>query len=193
MKQYLYCLLAFLAIACAYNSFGPQGSGIKNKPEYVGTDPNPDLQIILKEFKSLSIQYNIKFTKEVTVGFSDIKGKSVVGTCTYGSKFREIDIDKKYWNSIPWNYKMALVYHELAHCYCYRDHDYGKGKLYPSTFMIELMDILDKYRPPTGLRDGMMSDNCPMSLMYPYVVGSYCFSRHYSHYVEEMFERCEPY
>lgn len=164
---------------------------LKNKlaPEYKVIDAA--FEPLVNSYKHLAEKKNIKFTHNVTIGFTNIKHKDVVGICNYGSNFREIDIDRKYWNSITDKQKEALVFHELTHCYCLRKHDYGEGSLYPDakTSKFAKSQKLDFFI----IAPGYLVDGCPSSIMYPYVVGTKCMKKYEDYYLSEMFDRCKPY
>lgn len=162
----------------------------KKAPEFHGVDPQ--LQKIVDEYLSLSTQNNITFENQVTLGIKTIDIKSApgaVGVCNYGRKWREIEVDKDFWETATKATKYALLFHELTHCYCGRDHDYGDEKPYKS--VDELREENDKGIPHEG--GGFYDDNCPTSLMYPMVVDDECMKVHYREYFKEMFKRCEPF
>lgn len=165
----------------------------KTQPEYTGVDPV--LQPLVSEYKSLAEKQNIKFTHEVTVGFTDIDHKEIVGLCHYGKDFREIDIDREYFNKISDLQKKELVYHELTHCYCLRKHDFDEDKPYPEANDSKFSRIAPtpRYLGLFWASPGFFIDGCPTSIMYPYVLTSACYQKHQEHYEKEMFERCEPY
>lgn len=167
-------------------------SGIPNKtrPEYKGVDPRA--QSLTDEYLWLSTQHHVRFYNKVTIGFRDIKEGSVVGFCTFGGYFREIDIDINYWNNSDSSTRLALLFHELTHCYCGRGHDYGEDEAYPETEALRRARAL-KWLLEGGPRPGYWDDGCPVSLMYPIVVDNECLQAHYAEYTEEMFDRCKPW
>lgn len=158
---------------------------VKTAPVFTKGQIDPEIKVIVDEYKALAKYYGIVFKNEVTIGFSDIKRDGVVGICTYGFDFREIDLDRRYWKYQTWTSKLILTYHELDHCYCDRRHDYGREKNYPDA---SFFGILTRY---SG--EGYMTDGCPLSLMHPIVMDDVCLNKHYSYYVKEMFDRCNPY
>ncbi len=162
----------------------------KLRPEYRGIDPRA--QGLLDEYMKLSALNNIVFKNKVTIGFKNINNENAVGMCTYGGAWREIDIDITYWNltsSLP---HMALMFHELTHCYCDRDHDYGEGLGYPEKSE-ERINRAREWLREGGPRPGYWADGCPVSLMYPVVADSDCMKAHYQEYIREMFDRCKPF
>lgn len=178
------CLaILFLTCSCSMPKF-------KTHPEYVGVDPKA--QKILNEYMWLSKQHQIEFNNVVTIGFKNIDEGNAVGLCNYGGYFREIDVDINYWNHSTNTTHTALLFHELTHCYCNRDHDYGKRSKYPETELgrkiIEIYRLILKVPKP-----GFWKDGCPMSLMHPIVVDDGCMINHYDQYVKEMFDRCDPF
>jgi Zn-dependent peptidase ImmA (M78 family) len=118
------------------------------------------------------------------VGFKNINQGNIVGLTTYGFGFREIDISIDFWNSSTSLSRAALVFHEMGHAYCHRDHDYGNGTEYGDA---------DKARKDPNKEDGFYEDSCPVTLLFPEVVEDNCFEKHYEGYVTEIFNRCVPW
>jgi hypothetical protein len=151
-------------------------------PEYHGVDPKA--APIVDQWLSLAKDHGIAFDNTVTIGFKDINKGLTVGLSNLRIDFREIDLDKNFWDSSSLTIRRILLYHELCHSYCYRLHDYEKFKSYPEAEEL-------KTAPRKG--PGYFEDSCPTSLMFPIVIGESCFLSHYQHYIDEMFERCDPY
>jgi len=161
-------------------------------PKYSGVDP--EFQYLLNEYLYLADQRGIHFKNTVTVGFEDINQGQVIGECYYGLYFREIYIDKEFWKESTATTRMAEAFHELSHCYCGREHDYGDGKKYKPASD----DIVKDTGSFHGFEldfshEGRFDDMCPLSIMYPRIVPDYCMVRHYSYYTNEMFDRCVEY
>lgn len=152
------------------------------------------VQHYVDEFKNLAAINNVAFKNSVTIGFKKLNANNegTVGLCTYGYGWREIDIDETYWSFTNEADRIALIFHELSHCYCTRDHDWAEGQKYPETKEARTKEF-NKYENSGVLRPGRMADDCPSSLMYPVVVNNQCLKEHYDHYVIEMFDRCRPY
>lgn len=184
-------LVSFLvAISVSKN----QGYPTKLVPSYGPKIENREVKVITDEYFKLSARNHIKFDKNVSIGFSKITKESVIGFCSYRPGFREIDLDGEYWDSAKWLTKVALLYHEMTHCYCGRNHDFGLGTMYPDGSLRWLIDNLLARQPLTPLKPpGYLEDGCPQSIMHPIIIENSCFKKHYSYYVEEMFSRCEPY
>jgi len=179
-------LLVFIGLFFCAKIMSCSSVHIKPAPEYKGVDPK--LQSLVDEYKELAKFQNITFKHEVTMGFTDINNNNIIGLCTYGRGWREIDIDANYYNNATSISKLVLMFHELSHCYCGRDHDYGNGIKYKdASEMQKVITIFD-----TDM-DGFYPDYCPLSLLYPIVVSNICLMRHYGDYIVEMFNRCNPY
>jgi hypothetical protein len=163
------------------------------KPHYVGVEPKVKPYIDL--YKRMAKEHGIKFTKKITVGFTDIQEGKVVGICFYGKNFREIDVDTKMWAHYSSTTREDLLFHELTHCLCNRGHDYGDGEAYPTVDMEDLMDWFQKYfpKPFYEAKPGHYVDGCPLSIMYTHVVADSCMRDHSKEYFKEMFNRCNPY
>lgn len=181
--------LLLLTILALFTSCGaPQP---KANPEHVGV--HPELQYYVDEFKELAAQRGIFFKREVTVGFQTIKPGSVtstIGVCTYGPKWREIDIDTKFWSEEGELRKKTLVFHELVHCYCTRSHTYGEkaDQQYLNALFQKLFGKLN-----VQVKEGFLEDGCPSTIMYPLIVSDQCIWTHYDYYIEEMFNQCRPW
>lgn len=159
-------------------------SNVKLHPEYKGVDPK--VQVLVNEYKDLAKKQGIVFDKEVTVGFKYMGGGTVIGRCTYGWGWREVDLDQWFWITSSDIVAKALLFHELTHAYCDREHDYSEGNYYPSPAEIDDPD----YVIP---KDGYYPDKCPLSIMYPIIVDEDCLKKHLEDYEIEMFNRCSPY
>lgn len=107
-------------------------------------------------------------TDGISVGFADTSGNAnplgeTVGECIVYSEGstvvqRVIQIDPTYWATCNANERQQLVYHELGHC------------------AMGLQHIT-----------GVDSNNCPLSIMYPYVFGgSNCYSSQMPYYFQEL-------
>lgn len=192
MRKIILSLFVVLSVvSCAKPEIKPY---IKRAPVFTSEIKDPYVIAILNEYKRLAALKGIKFTNNVTIGFSDEKRDKVIGVCFYGDGFREIELSREYWNRATFLGKVALELHELNHCYCDRDHDYGKDKFYPDDSIKSFLDWLIK-KPQQLLRnnDGYFEDTCPLSIMQPVMLSDSCFFKHYVHYINEMFDRCYAY
>lgn len=87
-----------------------------------------------------------------------------VGVCKKwnNSSYREIQIDREYWNNASELSRKQLILHELGHCELNREHE-----------------------------DSFLSDNCPTSVMRSYTFFnselSNCFEPNFKYYLEELF------
>jgi hypothetical protein len=189
--SYLHTLVAFIV---AVSQMRTHEYPTKDHPSFGPKIENRQLQIITGNFFKLSDRNNIHFDKNVTIGFSTITKERVIGLCSYRPGFREIDLDSTYWQNATWTTKVALVFHEMTHCYCGRNHDFGNGTMYPDGSLQFLLQHFLQRQPFTPLRPpGYLNDNCPQSIMHPIIMTDTCFQKHYSYYVHEMFVRCQPY
>lgn len=158
------------------------------KPDLTGTDPS--VQSYVDEYIRLAKLHDIKFNTKVNVGLSHINRNGIVGLCTYGDVFREIHLDNLYWRGSTELTRKALVFHECSHCFCGRQHDYGEGKVYPDNAVEELTKQI---KAGVDTPPGYFEDLCSVSLMHPSLMSDFCIKKHYLEYIEEMFDRCEPY
>lgn len=78
----------------------------------------------------------------IPIGFTDLPDDTV-GLCTrWSNGYRQIQVDRAYWDYISENEKRSLIFHELGHCDLNRNHE-----------------------------ETVMSNYWPTSLMYPYNFG----------------------
>lgn len=183
-------LLAFLIAKC--NSKKDPLSEPRLTPHFKGIDVKA-LPLTV-EYVKLAQKSNVIFTKPlpITIGFNDINSGMTVGVCFYGKDFREIEIDNKEWFSKSGITRKTLLFHELTHCLCGRDHDYGDGQEYPSVGIMENIEEMLNGWPFYKASPGRYIDQCPLSIMYPYVVSDRCLKIHEKEYFKEMFNRCQP-
>lgn len=181
------------------NCVQPPLKGVpKRAPEHTMEINDPEIKTITNEFLRLSKRNNIVFENQVSIGFRDLKKykERVIGLATYGGEWREIDLDREYWEKATWLTKIALLYHELTHAYCTRRHDWAKDKKYRDPDMQAVIDLFNPEMPPLSLLwppPGFYDDGCPLSLMHPTIIDDECTQKHYSEYVKEMFQRCDPF
>lgn len=187
MRRFFTLFLFVLVASCAQPEPKPH---IKETPSYSTEITNPELKVITNEFMQLSTRNHITFTHKVSMGFSEIERDSVIGTCSYRPTFREIDLDPRYWKRATWISKVALVYHEMTHCYCDRDHDHDEGEMYPDKSWKAILQNYFSNIPSPLKPSGYLEDGCPKSNMHPVIMSDECFVKHYGYYVKEMFNRC---
>lgn len=113
-------------------------------PQRHTTDPH---------FKYYTDQLQMTVNTPIIFGVLDSK---IAGTCTkWSSGYREIKINREYWNKISESHRLELLAHELGHC------DYNKP------------------------HNNTTQDGCPVSVMYDTNFGDPCFSNNYNHYMNE--------
>lgn len=112
---------------------------------YVPKDPRTihGVNPIFQPYIDLYVQQKgSKLAYDIPMQFTDLKGDTV-GLCTrwHESGYRQIQIDRSYWNYISDNMRIALISHELGHCDLNRNHDetiisyqMPKSFMYPSNF-----------------------------------------------------------
>lgn len=142
-----------------------------------------------QEFIELSARNNIHFTHNVSVGFKKINKGDVIGQCHYLRGHREVDLDLAWWNSHTYIESKFLLFHELAHCLCTRDHDFGNGEQFVTDpvqkwFFKNLEDFFGV------TRKGFYKDGCPMSIMAPEIASYDCLLKYGQEYKKEMLNRC---
>jgi hypothetical protein len=159
---------------------------VKLRPQYHGIDSR--VVDIVKEYKELAKLQGITFHNDVSIGFTKLNMGDAVGLTTYGDigGWREIDLDIDFYNNSDSVIRTILLFHELSHAFCDREHDFSDGKTYPDP-----KDLWFVRRSHKTLENGYYPDDgCPLSILYPIVLEEPCFLSHYNDYVKEMFNRC---
>lgn len=190
--KYFYSALITICLTIIVFHFSQDSSRVtpRFKPHFIGVDSRA--YPLALEYVIRAGQHNIKFTRYISIGFTDINAGRVVGVCFRGSDFREIIIDNKEWNNTPYETRKELLFHELTHCLCGRGHDYGSGKNYPPPGMERIVELFHKW-PFYMSRPGRFEDGCPTSIMFPYVLPKSCLDLHNKEYMDEMFNRCDAW
>lgn len=191
MRQFIALILFVIVASCAQPAAKEH---VKDKPAFSTEITDPEIKVISDEYFRLSAYNNMHFNNKVSIGFSKIDRSNVIGTCTYQHEFREIDLDKRFWSNSTWFSKIALLYHEMTHCYCERGHDFDEGEVYPDVTLQEILGRFLSRIPLSPLKpSGYLDDFCPKSVMHPIIMDDECFEKHYNYYVKEMFARCNPF
>lgn len=120
----------------------------------------------IKRF-SKDIAVDIMELDSVYVSFKSTGGnfgmsENTVGICFYASNV--VYIDPTYWyeKTTTELQKVALIHHELGHCFCELGHD-----------------------------NKMRRDGCPSSLMASNVTSDVCIKRHWFDYIKKLKTRCK--
>ncbi len=69
--------------------------------------------------------FNVDLTRTNIYGsIEDIDDGNVVGTCSYGGRqnHKDVIIDASFWKRASHLSREYIVFHELGHCYLFRDH-----------------------------------------------------------------------
>lgn len=164
----------------------------RDAPEHKGIDP--ELQPFVDDYIDRAKAAGIEFKHSVTVGFKTINRGPVIGSCLRDDNFHEIDIDESFWEEATFRRQRALIFHELTHCLCNRNHDYAKGKDYPSDLIETIIDsIVNRVPFRVRINPGYFVDECGLTYMTPVIPSVECLIDHEKEYLREMFDRCEPY
>lgn len=143
-------------------------AGMMLSCSYFPTKKDSDLQPYVDKFVD-DMGFEPNDVKDYSVSFEtlrkldDKKGHmTVIGYCNPALK--KVRIDPKFWYNRYETEKRrtALMHHELAHCVCLKPHD-----------------------------DMIMPDNCPVSIMNSSLPTNKCLQRHWEHYMEDLFQRCD--
>lgn len=108
------------------------------------------------------LPYSKRFEQEIGVSTTDISivfdnlDDDTVGLCIIRPGGNKIIIDLKFWQKSKAHIREEVMYHELGHCAMGLDHD-----------------------------KSVFNNNCPKSIMYPYVMDS-CYLDYPNFYKEEL-------
>lgn len=106
-------LISLFLVGCASN-LDPSKT---IDPRTVSHDPtfNSYVETYIAQ-KGASLYYDIP------IAFTNIEGQTI-GICTrWSNGYRQIEIDKEYWDSASERYRLSLIAHELGHCDLLKDH-----------------------------------------------------------------------
>jgi hypothetical protein len=152
MNVKLFLLILFLFASCGKPTDFVNGKGYPKKHK-THSDFYP--------YVDLFEQYYGEIKTPIIYGNAE-KDENWVGKCTvWSSGYREITIDKTYWENIGESARQQLILHELGHCKFNRDHN-----------------------------NNFFDNGCPNSVMTSYVF-SYsnlenCFVPDFVYYVNEL-------
>lgn len=186
MKKILSCIIVCFCYLTSCSTVGID----KILPEYKGIDPA--FLSLTRQYVEIAHEKGIHFSRPVTIGLTKIKRGNTIGLCHYLLGAREIDIDRNFWAHASPVERETLLWHELTHCFCDRDHDFGKGQNYPE---VKLQTVVkhEINRLTCTAEVGYLEDGCPKSIMHPVILDEGCMTEHYSYYINEMFDRCDPW
>jgi len=118
--------LTFSIISCGKNINDLFKIDAENDPRKTFTTDkefNLGIQLFLKDYEKYNNGESIDVS-HIPINFGEDK-KNTLGACyLYGKngKWREIKINKSYWNKRTLAEQEALIKHELGHCLLDRDH-----------------------------------------------------------------------
>src|ERR1035437_8833584 len=170
---------------------------VPKEPEMVLAGIDPQISEYFNEYLKLSSQHYITFSKNPVIRFvkivkkSIIPGTTVIGICHRSTPLKFIDIDTEFWEHASKSSRKFTIFHELGHCMCGRDHDFAEGKEYKEEVVEKVLNYIYN-RVSFQIPEGYYDDWCPKSIMHPTNNDDSCYEKHYSEYVNEMFERCKP-
>lgn len=128
--RYLLIVSAFtFLIACQDDSFilSPDESEAAIGRDWPDIDPLLIPHFI--NFEDAAFERGIDIdlsTSGIRAVIEDISEEDIAGTCTYGVhrfSLKEIVIDEPFWDQTSNLIREYIVFHELGHCYLFRDHN----------------------------------------------------------------------
>lgn len=97
--------------------------------------------------------------EDLIIEFGTPASGNADATCFQGRGSPRIVIDKAKWDAMADAKKTALLFHEMGHCVLQREHKPGNGR----------------------------ANACPDSVMNPYTLSEFCFSKWQDEYLAELF------
>ncbi len=141
MKQLIILLTTLMISAC-----GSDGGSVSTEPPLPrqGVEQNPDILSYVEAFEArynIDVNYTVTFDTSGETGEQGSSG-TTVGVCrVWSNGYREVLINKEWWDGQADVSRKILVFHELGHCSFDRGHNTAK--------------------------DATVSPNRPESIMYP--------------------------
>lgn len=122
-------LTFFLILSCNENTIEEIGSGLIGESNADKPFPGVDDRLweIFQEFETEAKTRGIAVDLAdagITGSISTIEEDGVVGYCSYGRRRspNHIEIDDTFWRRASSVAREYIVFHELGHCYLYREH-----------------------------------------------------------------------
>jgi hypothetical protein len=123
--------------------------------------------------------------RKLSMQFANLEG-STIGVCYWQRPWEpyiRVEIDRAYWHTEDVFHQWSLIFHELGHCLCNREHT-----LNPRSWVVQWLDSLNIRHQ----RHWTFPDGCPRSVMNPTDFSSECVAQHQEEYIREIFSGCQP-
>lgn len=160
-------ILLILCISCS-----------KNVVVYIDPELKPYYDAFLKEAKKYNVELDIDIsTVRFTHTFQSSPDKTIVAMCTKNILTNRIDVDRSSFQELRKIDKIAVMFHEFAHCYLKRDHT-------------EDVKVFQRY---DYLLNMTRRTVCPASIMYPSINYKDCLIDNYNYYMLELFTNPNKY
>ena len=117
--------IVLMAISCQPEGLGTLEDENEITRDYPGVDQR--LWPHFEKFEAAALDRGLR----VDLSLANITGEvipihenGVAGSCSYGGRQRSktIEIDSDFWDRASHHYREYIVFHELGHCYLFRDH-----------------------------------------------------------------------
>ena len=122
-------LTAFLILSCGEDTLEEPGSGLTGVSNAEKQFPGVDERLweIFRNFETEAWSRGVLVdlaNAGITGSISTIQEEGVVGYCSYGRRRtpNHIEIDEAFWRRTSSRAREYIVFHELGHCYLYREH-----------------------------------------------------------------------
>ena len=111
-------LTLFLTSCGAFDQIFDDHVYQSNRPDDYSSAIDPDFL----PYYDLFAKIRVSKRPSVPIRYGTLDGNTV-GLCEWGSDWRRITVDKKFWSTASESNKQVLVLHELGHCALHRPHD----------------------------------------------------------------------
>lgn len=129
MKAYahlfLFSFLVYFAACVEEQLSVEENQQIASAKMYPNVDPA--LWSHFRAFEDAAAErgFTVDLARTNIVGtIEDIPQDNIAGTCAYGGNqfHKDVTIDKTFWDRASHLYREYIVFHELGHCFLFRDH-----------------------------------------------------------------------
>ena len=127
IRSILILFLAFNLSSCYESDESEQDAQQSTQVRsYAGVDERlwPYFSNFEREAAERNIRVDLTLTN-ITGAIEEIHEDGVAGSCSYGGRQRtnDVTVDSEFWNRANVFYREYIVFHELGHCFLFRDHD----------------------------------------------------------------------
>ncbi len=120
----IFVFLVFFGACLEEDLESPANESVRERV-FPGVDPALWPHFRAFEDAALARGYRVDLAATNIVGtIEEIHEQNIAGSCSYGgrSNTKDVVVDKSFWDRANNLYREYIVFHELGHCYLFRDH-----------------------------------------------------------------------